>query len=362
MSLLDIIHCAPFRLPAPRKLTRFEVSVVGDALAQGYRAVGRPTPFPEIQALLGAIMQQNSCPRWTTTAFGPAPAVSTYAYRCLASWYAPLDPLSKSRALADIATKGLLCAPNPPWASCPGAAGVAGQPQHLWEGAPQIGSPQPGDEPCAIPRGRIAYLPLTGKEMLELFELVGGSLPPQLAQAKAAGSAFMDRSFLVGVQARPVTAATVGNTADPLALARALTEEAALIWAPGKGASVLFLLEQPIDGAKVNALIQAMMPDLLPDLLGNLGNILPGLIPPPTDPIWGQLLGGLVPTVSQAAGAPVQPGTPPTTGLPIVDQPGETLSEQPPPGLKGESAGRWPWGVAAFLASAALTYALARMR
>jgi hypothetical protein len=288
VSLNDIIGCAPFRLPQPRALTRFEISVVGEALARGFGLAGVfPPPHAEIQALLGAIMTQQSCPRWKTSMFGPAPAVSTYAYRCLASWYAKLDPVSKGNVLADIVGKGLLCNPNPPWASCPSATQIGGQPQQLWEGAPQEGVFQPGDEICAGPRRQIAYLPLTGQELLDLFELYGGGLPPQLQQAKLAGTTFLDRSFLIGIEARPATVATIGNTADPLAVARALTEEAALIWAPGRGASVRFLLEEQIDGAKLNALISAMMPDLLPDLLGNLGNILPGLIPPPDDPIWG---------------------------------------------------------------------------
>jgi hypothetical protein len=358
VSLQQIIQCAPFRLPQPRALTRFEVSVVGQAIATGFRDAGvfQP-PFVEVQALLNTVLQQQGCPRWRTTAFGPAPAVSTYAYRCLGAWYAKLDPVSKANVLADIATKGLLCSAAPPWANCPSTQMVGGQPQHLWEGAPQMGTPQPGDEACAWPRARIAYLPLTGKEMLALFEMVGGALPPQLQQAKNAGPAFLDRSFLVGIEARPATAATIGNTADPLALARALTEEAALIWAPGRGASVRFLLEEQIDGTKVNALLQAMMPDLLPELLGNLGNLLPGLIPGPNDPIWGQLLGGLVPTVPRSASAStVQPGTPPTTGLPIVDQPGGTLPTEPPAGLELGGAKPYAWGLAAFVVSAAVTY------
>lgn len=364
MSLQDIINCAPFRLPQPRALSRFEVSVVGQAIARGFGDAGVfPAPFPEVQALLNTIIHQPSCPRWTTSMFGPAPAVSTYAYRCLAAWYAGLDPVSKANVLKDIATGGLLCSPNPPWAACPSAQQIGGQPQHLWEGAPQEGTPKPGDEACAWPRANIAYLPLTGKELLSLFEMVGGQLPPQLQQAKSAGKAFMDRSFLVGVQARPATAATIGNTADPLALARALTEEAALIWAPGRGASIRFLLDEQIDGTKMNALLQAMLPDLLPDLLGNLGNILPGLIPPPNDPIWGQLLGGLVPMVPRASGGTVEPGTPPNTGLPIVDQPGGQLPKEPPAGLDlGGGVARFGWGLAALVISAAATYVAFRPR
>lgn len=358
MSLQQIIQCAPFRLSQPRALTRYETAVVTEAVRMGYADVQVAAPGYEVSSLVAAMMQQAHCPAWRSSVFGPAPAVSTYAYRCFAAWFARLDTLSKTRAMQDIVTKGLLCGLNgTSWGSgsCPSVAFVGGNAQQLWEGAPQQGgAPRSGDEACAFHRQRIAYMPMTGEEMLQIFELYGGQLPPQLAQAKQYGQPFMKRSFLVGVEARPASLANIGS--DPLAVARALTEDVALIWAPGKGASIKFLLDQPLDGAKLNALLQAMMPDMLPDLLGQLPQLIPGLIPPPDDPIWGTLGGLLTPMVPRAAAAVgPQPQTPPTTGTPVVDKPGSQLPTNPPwPELGGSF--RVGLGLLAFAAATALVY------
>ena len=270
--------------------------MVRSALRAGYTAAGvfamAPAARAEIEALLGAIRHQTGCPAWTSTAFGPAPAVAPLAYECLGAWYSRLDPQSKARALADVAARGLLCAPNPPWAACPHVRGLTG-PKDLWEGAAQRGELAPGAEACAGPRQRISYLPMRGKEMLELFRLAGGALPPQLAEAARFGAQFLDRDFLIGVEARPPDprlGAELARALDLLAVARALIADIAIVWAPGKGASLRFLLEQPLDGGKLVALLTVMAPDLLPSMLPQL---LPALIPPPSDPLWQVLFGTL---------------------------------------------------------------------
>jgi hypothetical protein len=346
VALADIIHCAPFRLTTPRALSGYEWTVVRQALRSGYAQAGvfamTPAARAEIETLLATLANQTACPGWRQSAFGPAPAVAPFAYECLGAWYARLDPASKARALADIA-HGLLCQPNPPWASCPHARALG--PRDLWEGAVQRGELAPGVEPCALPRQRISYVPMRGTELLALFRLAGGQLPPQLAEAARFGGAFLERDFLVGVEAKPPDPAVLGQLArsvDLLAIARALVQDVALVWAPGKGASVRFLLDQPLDGSKIIALVTVMLPDLLPSMLPTL---LPQLIPPPNDPLWGTLFG----TLGQVLGprpAPLrgfgqaEPGTPPTTGVAVIDRPGSELPTDPPPirGLKPTSS------------------------
>lgn len=343
-ALQDVIRCAPFRLPQPRPLTPFEWSVVRQAILDGFAAAQKLTlpGQPEVEALVQAIRNQTACPAWTTSSFGPAPAVAPYAYECLGAWYAQLDPASKARALSDIAFQGLLCHPQPPWAACPTSKSLLGRTAgDLWEGAPQRGQLFTGAEVCAWPRQRTAYVPMTGREMLALFRLAGGQVPPEFKAAEQVGEPFLDRTFLVGIMARPPGPIPGGS--DLMSVVHGLTEEIAVIWAPGRGASLMFLLDQPIDSARISALLATMLPDLLPELIPGVQGWLPGLLPKPDDPIWQTIfgtLGQILPQSAQLQGlgwfgavpsAGSQPGTRPNTGVAIVDRRGDELSTAPPP-------------------------------
>ncbi len=344
MTVQEVVNCAPFRLDAPRPLTPFEWTVVRTALRSGYQTAGvfamSHQARAQIEGLVGAIANQTRCPRWRTSMFGPAPAVSPYAYECIGYWYATLDPASQARALYDIMHGGLLCGAGlPAGYAAYRCAPVSDQMRRGqvdgWEGAPQQGEIQPGYaiESCAYVRDRIAYTPMTGTEMLELLRSTGGTVPPELEQA-AQFATFLKRSFLLGIQVRKASAGVLAS-GDMMAMAKAAIEEAVLIWAPGKGASVRFLLDGS-DPAKLMALIAAMAPDLLPEILPNLPNLLPGLLP------WVFGSGSQI-APKQLAGfgqapstAMPQPGTDPNTGLPVVDNKGKDLPKDKPPigGLK----------------------------
>lgn len=346
MGAQQIIACAPFRLAHPRKLTVYEWSVVTGHVAAGYNAAGVFAGQPHIQLEIGALVQAIAqdaiaCPNWGTSVFGPPPAVNGFAYQCLAAWFAPMDSASKMRALADIRGGGLLCSPNPPWGDCSaikqgyGKFGAA-----MWEGSSQAGLLVPGAEGCAPMRTRTSYIPMKGSELLALFKTLGGQLPPQLAQAAQFGAQFVQRDFLVGVELRPTPLASIPalqTNADLLGLARSIVEDIALIWAPGKGESVRFLLDENLDASKIVALFTRMMPDLLGEIVPGLPGLLPGLLPPATDPIWTTIFTtvGQVMVPTQGFGAidasASSPHTPPTTGSDVVDRVGTSLSTEPPP-------------------------------
>lgn len=331
MSLAEVIGCAPFRLASARSLTSYEWTVVRTALENGYAQAGLPVANANVQAEVSALQHlleiQAGCPAWRMSAFGPAPAVAPYAYQCLAAWYGGLDPASKARAAADIGTGQLLCAQNPPWAACPTAQARIGQgARDLWEGAAQLGDLRAASESCAWPRQRTSYMPMKGQEMLELFKTVGGQAPPELAQAVALGNTFLQRDFLVGIQVKPPSpelTAAIAQATDMRQAARIAIEEMALIWRPGRGASVLFLLDDVVDPYKVTALIQMMLPDLAGEILPNLPTILPGLLP------W--IFGPGTSSSALARRSFAQPSTPPTTGLRVLDLPGAQLPRQDVP-------------------------------
>lgn len=330
MSLEQVIGCAPFRLPNPRSLTAYEWTVVRGALEDGFMAAGvpvaNPGPQAQVTALLAALQYQRACAAWKQSAFGPAPAVAPYAYECLAAWYARLEPTAQTRALGDIGYGAILCTPNPPWAGCPHAQILIGRgARDLWEGAPQLGRLDSGSEACAPLRQRTSYTPMKGQEMLELFRAVGGQVPPELAQAVALGNQFTQRDFLIGIQIKPGSpelSAAIAQATDLRQAARLAIEEMALIWAPGRGASVLFLLEDVVDPYKITALIQMMAPDLAAEIIPNLAGYLPQLLP------WVLGQGS---TQQLARRSFAQPPTPPTTGIRVLDAPGPTLPKTDPP-------------------------------
>jgi len=381
MALIDVITCAPFRLNGPRPLTPYEWTVVDAALAQGGQDAGKSLlqkTAPEVRALRSAIQASPNAQRWQTSMFGPAPAVAPYAYRCLAGWFFGLDRQSQLRAGTDIATGKLLVDVNPPWAACATARQYMGtSAADLWEGSVQEGFWRQGAEGCAGPRQYIGYVPMTGQEMLSLFRSAGGQVPLELQQAEQYGKQFMQRSFLLGIEvnSNPPSLQEMGGLQNPIELARKLVHEMALIWAPSRGASIKFLLDDYIDARKVNGLIVQMMPDLLKDVLPGQ---LPGLLPPAGDPVWGQILGtaqqmlpwlqgmqgfglggfGMTSGLGSADGT-VQPGTPPSTGVDIIDKPGDQLDDEPPPGIGDGGVPLWAWGLG-FVGVAALTFAFIR--
>lgn len=365
MTLVEVVDCAPFRLPQPRGLTPYEWTVVRTALEQGYSDAGRfaqgGAERAQIDTLFGAVRGQGSCPRWRTSMFGPAPAVAPFAYECLGAWFSTLDPLSQRRAIADIFGANLLCRDPAPWAACPLGKNAIGRGERdMWEGAAQMGVLFSGAEPCAWPRTRTSYTPMKGREMLEMFRAVGGTLPPSLEQAAQFGAAFVNRDFLVGIQVRkgsPELSRAIAQATDMITAARLAIEDIALIWAPGRGGSIKFMLDGQLDPTKLAALIQSMMPDLLTDLIPQLPAMLPNLpamlpnLVPWLFPTQGQIMpfAGLGAFGATDGG---QPGTPPTTGVTVVDVTGSELPTDKPPIDRLETL-KTPRGMALVLGAAA---------
>jgi hypothetical protein len=354
VSLAEVVGCAPFRLSAPRALTPYEWAVVETALgrAMSQKAFGLGTSGEPRQLVLAMQMQQ--CPAWKTSLFGPPPSVATYWYKCFATWYAGFDPMTRAKIRADIGG-GLLCSSNgAPWANCTPESRGAG-PADLWEGGPQIVEPAmgyPSNEGCALLRDRTMYTPVRGKDLVKMLQFLGpaGQLPPGLLQmAQAAPALFLDKDFLLGVQAKKdISAAVLGGGLAPdlPGLALQTLEEVALIWAPGQGASLLDFFSGKIDAAKLMALLTKMSPDMLGTLASSLPGILqtlPGLAAqygPAMGDIFGaatqmipQLLTGLQGLAGASSQGASQPGTRPTTGLSVIDQQGSQLAGREPPPL-----------------------------
>lgn len=353
MSANDVIGCAPFRLQGPRPLTPYEWSVVRTALYTGFAAAGAAVRIDTpgaVEALVGALGAQRACPSWNTSAFGPPPAVAPRAYTCLGAWFGGLDPVSRANALRDIGSGAVLCAPNPPWAGCPGLGGRFDRVADSWEGAPQQGLilpgglVVPGTEPCAEPRSRTGYAPMTLDEMLKMFTALGGQVPPIIQSGLALlPPSARARTFLLGVQLKQPGAGLLGalaTSADPLALARAVTEAICVVWAPNTGADVTGMLYGNMDPSKLIAIGQALAPDVLGGILGNAAAAFPDLT---------GLLGALLGTSQRlhdgihgfggfgATGDTVKPGTRPATGAPVVDAPGASLpTDSPIPGVEAQ--------------------------
>lgn len=363
MTTSEIVACAPWRLPQARPLTSYEWSVVYHAINRGAAASGGYSNDTNLIAtqVTGALRGQSYCPAWNTSLFGPAPAVATYAFECLGGWLRSLDPFGRTKALGDIAYGGLLCQANPPWQLC--GAVRQGHASMLWEGGLQQGSFNlaPGTiEACAFPRARTAYVPLTGAQLLELVKSLRGFLPPELEPLAALGLPLLQqRSFLVGFQMRQDPTELLRVLASPspnmAALAKAAFEDVALVWAPQKGASILFLVDGA-DPAKIMALVQMILPDLIgtmgvPDLTGLLGTVL-------------QQLPNFFPTHGLGAveSSTARPGTLRPTGYDVVDLTGNEVAaeDRTPPGFSDGSGLVSLLLIAAGLVGAGATFTLVR--
>lgn len=328
MAFVDLVSCAPFRLPAPRPLTPYEWNIVGTTFA-------RSMPFAAASSLT-SLIQTQPCAEWKTSAFGPAPAVSTYYYNALGRWFASLDPASKARATADIAG-GLLCSGQTPW-----KAFADGSP--TWEGETQnpggvASSAVQGLERCAAERQRCFYTPMTGADFIAFAKLVMISPPPgmpplppvvqQMIQSNLPEE-FLKRTFLLGFE--------TALPGEPLKIL--IFSEVALIWAPGQGASVasIFRADGTIDIAVVMAVLAALAPSLaqtmLPGMIKNLPNLLPGLLGqvgtlpqtlPQALPAMSQNLPGLLTAATQVMGTvlgqPTGQGQPSPYPVPVLPGP-----------------------------------------
>lgn len=348
MALNDLISCAPFRLPAPRPLTAYEWNIVGATFAKSL-------PMATASWLVAAVAGQ-SCQEWKTSAFGPAPAVSTCWYDALARWFASLGPAGQPAAIASI-QQGALCRPGP-WQ----AFATKG---FTWEGDLQnadnvASSGVAGLESCAAERQRAFYMPITGADLLTIVKLVMAAPPPgtpplppvvvQMIQNAKLPEDFAKRTFLLGLE--------IARPGEPMKAI--MCSEIALIWAPGQGASIAEIMrpDGSIDLAKAIALLQMMapsiLPSLLPGLLPSLPQLLPQILPqiaalpqtlPQTLPGVAQQLPGVLTAATQVAGAVlgggagqpwvlptklpfsglgldgggVSPQTPPNTGVAILD-------------------------------------------
>jgi len=281
------------------------------------------------QALTVAISRQRACPTWTHSSFGPAPAVAPFAYGCLASWWATLPLADQARVLVDI-QGGLLCRPNPPWKDCPMASR-----DMLWragsqnEYSEQSGRIMPGvvSGPCDSIRMRTAYIPMTGQEVIKIVKMLGpGIVPPEFTQLAQAAS-FIGRSFLIGLQMKqpgqmgPVVLGSLSTPQELLKLVDQMVEDIVLIWAPGQGESIrAMVVSGQANPAQLLVLMQKMLPSAVGDLFKTLPNILPGLL----GAITGQQTSGFIDSVqSRQRPTSASPPTPPTTGLPISDEPGD---------------------------------------
>lgn len=360
MSTQEVIQCAPWRQPSARPLTGYEWAVVERAIQTGLMStVGAQSyTLPMAQQLTMAIRSQGMCKNWQETWFSPAPAVSPFAYGCLGSWYAGLDPLSQTRAIWDIQFQGLLCRPQVPWAACPiSAKDRSWRPAVKSEYSEQIGNIPPGSAPsdaCGFARRRTIYVPMTGEQALAIFNaLFKGQLPPEMGTwMQMGGQLFANRSFLIGVQlfqTMQISLPQLATTTDLLTLARAIIEDVVLIWAPNQGASIReMVLSGKVDPAQLMVLLQQIMPTALGDIMtqlpGWIGQQLPQILqqfPPPPGFDLGSILGGIFGKNEQ--GAPksqlVQsPSTPPTTGLRVVDAPEAQQDTTPPPAIAATAA------------------------
>lgn len=377
MTTQEIINCAPWRGQALRPLTNYEWTVVDNAIYNGIISAGT-MPLATVRgattALTGAIRMQAACPSWSHSAFGPAPAVATYAYGCLASWWGALDPASQTLALADIRA-GLLCAPQVPWAHCPRAQkDILWRPTSQSEYGAQMGTMPPGvavSDPCAFIRARTVYTPMTGQELQELMKLLGGGfVPPQMAELiKLGGQLFANTSFLVGWQMRDrVTMAEFPTSLDPQSLMRfadAILEDVAVITAPGQGVSIRdMVVTGTMDPAKLIVILQQLNPEAWGDLWQNLPGWvqqnLPGLLQVLPQIDLGGIFGALggIATQQQLVQSANLPNN---TGYDVVDKP---ASEQ-----KGEASSifgvvddriYWFWVATAVIVGGALLVAARR--
>lgn len=369
-GLRQIVDCCPWRLAKPRALSMYEWTVVERAIHESIAAArgGMFSAQTEAMAktLTGTLAAQNQAPGWKQTSFGPAPAVATYLYGCLGSWWGALDPASQARALADMAATNLLRRKSPPWQSCPREqtdvhwrAGIKSEYQ-AQRGA--LGRPGVIADPCSNTRMRTSYLPVTGKQLLDIMTAVGGGqLDPQLQNmVKMGGALFEKRTFILGIEfkAQPdfnKMPSSLSTMADLMKIADAMLQEAALIWARGQGISIRqAIVSGQIDPAQLMRLVQAMAPEAAADWWQNLPQLLPGL---------DSLLQGAIPMdvtheldVSRSFASP---STPPTTGLKVVDQPAAKQDTTPPdqPPAKAAATGPDP-GVALAFAAVAIGGAL----
>lgn len=377
MAIEQIVGCTPWRLLQPRPFTDYEWGVVHTCIAGQASGRLQPAEFfgsqAETMALVTAIRQQ-SCAAWKGTAFGPAPAVDTRWFKALATWYWGL-PLAQRATVPGQIMSGLLCGQATPWAM-PIVTGKG-----PGEYAPQL-SDFPAVDACSDSRKRTMYAPMTGREMMNLFKLLDPQhqLPPQLVQIAAMAPAmFLDRDFIVGIQLKPLDnlpgfLGTMGQWTQ-MPSATAVVDDVALIWAPGKGASVLNLISGgPIDMNAVAALITQMAPDLLGGLgaIPGLAQALPGLLqqyagplatvfgstqqkPTPNfspSPSPAPVGNKLADTPAPVLGSMRDPAPPLPAGSKIVDT-GAPVGAEPPPGADSS-----PWPVIAAVGAAVVVAAL----
>lgn len=346
ISTTDIINCAPFRLRQPRKLTPYEWTVAEEAVHQGMLAVkpelimgaGRPLA----STLTHAIAAQPD-PQWKQSWFGPAPAVNLFPFGCIGSWFAQMSPMGQAQALAAIAQGNLAH-------QCPAAnVNVSWRPEKQSEYAMQKGdTKRPGQAPdaCWKTRASTGYFPATGAKLLELFRaLGGGQLSPELQQmAEMGGTAFANRSFLVGVALKrdidlSRVPSSVNTAAEMMQMLDALVEDVVLIWAPFKGTSLRStLVTGQVDPAALQALVTGLFPESVEEIFQSLPQLLPQLLPglfPGGTQGFGALANAQLASVALGPLAVPRsaPGQPLKTGLTIVDSPGVILPKDDPKGV-----------------------------
>lgn len=372
MTTQEVINCAPWRLAQPRPLTPYEWTVAENAVHGSILTGGKVPSIASRQAaraLTMAVSQQRACPSWTHSAFGPAPAVATYAYGCLGSWWGALDPVSQTRALAELAT-GLLCAPQVPWENCPRAQqDLSWRPLSRSEYGAQRGTPpRPGALPansCELVRRGTVYTPLTGKELNDLMHALGdGVVPPEFAKiVHTGGHLFANTSFLIGWQLRRnPDLGKLQALSTPQDLMRMLDEtleEVVVVSAPGKGVSIRqMIVTGTVDPAKLILILQQINPSAWGDLIQQLPSLLPGLLQqlPPLPFDLGGILGAL-------GGANVQhklvksAQMPNDTGYSVIDKPGDEQDDSATDlwsqaAADYETAAMWYLGIAVILVGA----------
>lgn len=362
MADSGIVGCAPFRQTSRRTLTAFEWAVGATALGGGMsRSRVGMGATSEPGAVMTAMVQQTANPAWSTTEFAPSPCLSTYWYDAFGAWYGGFDVPTRTKILGDIG-RGLLGSGNTPWGAF--AAPQRGGPSGSWEGSLQTVSPVyglvPGNIGEAI-RGRTSYTPITGREALKLLSFLGpqNQLPPGMGQlANAAPSMFMDRQFLLGIQAKQnidVQGLLAGGQ-DMAGLALKVLDDVALVWAPGQGASLMDFLRGQVDPLRLLGMLTQMTPDLFGQVTNNLPGILQNLpaLGPDIFSTANQVLRSLGGGTSLqgfgvVAPAAAQPGTPPNTGVSLIDLTTKQLAATPspaPPGLTPVTPSRMPYYVA----------------
>lgn len=325
-----------------RPLSQWEWRVVATALETALLLTNLDARF-DAPKIVGAI-QQSPAVAWKTTQYGPSPAVSTKLYAKLARWYAKLNQVGRNNALQDIANGSLLTTKRSLWDTVETSNFSE---QDAWEGSMQIVSqsssnlaPYPASE-CEAIRAEVGYLPVTGEQALKAIRyLQGGAALSDAMQPllQAAPALFLQRTFLLGVRMKTgVNLAGLLGSMVSLQSASSLFHDVVLVWAPGRGTSLLPYIQAGVSPASVAGLMTTMGADIIG---AELGQTMPGMQSVLSSILMSPEIQNALPgLVEQYLGGNLfGPASRKTSGYQVVDKHKEELEKRPDPPLpKGAS-------------------------